>query len=87
MGMGGVVLPPKHAVPLHATQGAGKLLVWQARFPNDIAHQLITYDNPRGSVTNSDLELAATVTQHDIITQHYDVRECTLHNATDNTPR
>jgi hypothetical protein len=36
-------------------------LVWRERFPRDIEADIITDDNPSGSITNSDLELAAEV--------------------------
>jgi hypothetical protein len=45
---------------------------------------LVSTANPKGSVTNSDLELAATVIQHDAICHNYDVREHTIHTGTDN---
>ena len=37
-------------------------------------------------MTNSNLELAATIAQHDIIAHDADTRECTLHNGHDNMP-
>jgi hypothetical protein len=45
---------------------------------------LVSTANPKGSVTNSDLELAATVIQQDAICHNYDVRERTIHTRTDN---
>jgi hypothetical protein len=35
--------------------------VWREAFPHDIAADVITDDNLAGSITNSDLELAAEV--------------------------
>jgi hypothetical protein len=61
-------------------------MVWRSRFPPDIISDLVTFENPRGRTTNSDLELAATIVQHDVLATNYDVRERTLHTATDNTP-
>jgi hypothetical protein len=36
-------------------------VVWRVAFPSDIAKDVISIDNPSGSITNSDLELAAEV--------------------------
>jgi hypothetical protein len=58
-------------------------LVWRQRFPTAVQRNLASTNNPHG-VTNSDLELAATIMQHDAICHTYDVRECTLHTGTDN---
>ncbi len=42
--------------------------------------------NPAGSITNSDLKLAGTIAQHDVLMHHVDCRERTIHTLTDNTP-
>jgi hypothetical protein len=85
LGMGGILLPPRN-LPHRTVATAGHPLVWRSRFPPDVVRDLVTFENPRGHTTNSDLELAATVVQHDVIAAHYDVRERTIHTATDNTP-
>jgi hypothetical protein len=82
-GMGGVIFPP----PQHMwrnTKAAGHPIVWRERFPPDVANDLVTSDNLTGRITNSDLELAGSLAQHDITAHHYDVRERTTHHATDN---
>jgi hypothetical protein len=61
-------------------------IMWQAQFPLDIQHELVSFDNPMGKITNSDLELAGTNAQHDVLVQFADLREQTLHNLHDNTP-
>jgi hypothetical protein len=76
-GMGGIVLPPTNLSPAPP-------LVWRLRFPTTVQRNLVSTDNPKGSVTNSDLELAATIIQHDVICHNYDVRERTIHTGTDN---
>jgi hypothetical protein len=76
-GMGGVILPPNN-------QAARPPLVWRLRFPATVQRNLVSATNTRGTVTNSDLELAATVIQHDAICHNYDVRERTIHTSTDN---
>jgi hypothetical protein len=35
--------------------------VWRVAFPQDIASEVVSDDNPKGRLTNSDLELAAEV--------------------------
>ena len=61
-------------------------LLWRAPFPNDISKQLVSFDNPHGSLTNSDLELAGTVMHHDVLTSKFDVAQRTICTLTDNTP-
>ena len=75
-GMGGVWLDGPAAAPP---------LVWRSGFSPQISDALITFENPRGTVSISDLELAAIVAQHtDVIAQARDVRERTLWVASDN---
>jgi hypothetical protein len=52
--------------------------------PPVIASRLVSSDNPTGNITNSDLELAGSVAQLDVLSQQYDVREKTAHNSSDN---
>jgi hypothetical protein len=78
-GMGGTILPPANA-----TAGSSPPLVWRLRFPADVQCNLVSAANPKGTITNSDLELAATIIQHDAICYTYDVREHTIHTSTDN---
>jgi hypothetical protein len=74
-GMGGVILPPDQ---LHAP------VLWQLPFPTAIQAKLASTSNPSGPITNSDLELAATIVQHDAVSHLYDIRERTIHTGTDN---
>lgn len=85
-GMGGVVLEPSAAVPRRNAPESGHPILWRDHFPSDVIADLVTCDNPHGRTTNSNLELAATVIQHDITCQHCDARERTAHTGTDNTP-
>jgi hypothetical protein len=85
LGMGSVLLLP-HNLPHWATVTAGHPLVWWSCFALDIVHDLVTFENPWGCTTNSNLELVATMVQHDIIATNYDVREWTIHTSTNNTP-
>jgi hypothetical protein len=76
-GMGGV-----HFVPLPS--GEVQPLLWRSPFSREVQARLITFSNPAGTITNSDLELAASVAQHDVLAHHADVREATIHNSSDN---
>jgi hypothetical protein len=53
-------------------------------FPKDIQLHLVTFENPNGDINNNELELTASVAQHDILAQHFDIREATIHNSSDN---
>jgi hypothetical protein len=79
-GMGGVIFAQDRST--------GKLspLLWRAPFPEDVQLDIVSSKNPAGSITNSDLELAGTVAQHDVLVHHVDCRERTIHTLTDNTP-
>jgi hypothetical protein len=74
--MGGIILPPP-------TTFAPPVL-WRLTFPAEVQAKLATAQTPSGTITNSDLELAATIIQHDVICQLYDMRERTIHTSTDN---
>lgn len=58
--------------------------VWRAQFPHSIQRQLVSWDNPTGSITNSDLELAAQIAAHDVLVSSRDCRERTISTFTDN---
>ena len=60
--------------------------VWRHPFSTDISDALISPDNPGGTISNSDLELAATIAHHDVIAHEFDVREATISTLHDNTP-
>jgi hypothetical protein len=78
-GMGGILFIPTRdnkIIPL----------LWRAPFPPDIQRALVSSSNPTGTITNSDLELAGTIAQHDVLVHHADCRERTINTLTDNTP-
>jgi hypothetical protein len=77
-GMGGV-----HIVPLPYDTIAP--LLWRSPFPPAVQTRLVLYANPDGTITNSDLELAASVAQHKILVTQVDAREATIHNFSENT--
>jgi hypothetical protein len=78
-GMGGV-----HFVPM--PDGPIAPLLWRAQFPWSVQNCLVTYANPASTITNSELELSASIAQHDVLAREVDVREATILNLSDNTP-
>jgi hypothetical protein len=58
--------------------------VWRSPFLHAIQTRLVTLKNPAGDINNIELELTASVAQHDILAQQFDVRETTIHNSSDN---
>jgi hypothetical protein len=83
MGAGGVWFPAGHLVP-RSKQGTLQPLLWRYQWPAEITQRLITSDNPRGTISISDLELAGGILHLDIICQQFDVRERTVLSKTDN---
>jgi len=78
-GMGGVWLPAISHTPLTP-------ILWRAQFPRHISEALVSFTNPHGSITNSDLELAGLIAQQDIIVQEVNCQGRTLAPLGDNTP-
>jgi hypothetical protein len=82
-GMGGVWLPPdrpSHREPAHPP------IVWRAPFPIAIQQALVSFENPTGTITNSDLELAGTIGNADVLVHAVDCRHRTIATMCDNTP-
>lgn len=44
-------------------------LLWQLEWPQDIKDSLVAFNNPQGTITNSDLELAGSLLRLDISAQ------------------
>ena len=59
-------------------------LLWRALFPPEIADALVSWTNPDGSISISDLELAGVLAGNDILAQAVDVTEVTTGTGTDN---
>jgi hypothetical protein len=76
-GMGGVHFSP--------TRDGIIPLLWRAKFDPTIPDRLVTFRNHKGDITNSDLELAASVVHADVLAQKVDIREHTVRNFYDNT--
>ena len=68
---------------LSAEPGFIPLLLRQ-QFPLDIQRKLVTYHNKSGTISNSDLELAAQLASHNILVQQYKCQEHTISTFTDN---
>lgn len=62
-------------------------LVWHLPFPDDIKNNVVSFDNPKGSITNSDLELAAEVFALAVILNKAPIiKHQALGTLCDNTP-
>lgn len=60
-------------------------LLWRALFPAHIAAALVSWSNPDGTISISDLELAGVLANNDVLAQSVDVTEVTTGTGTDNT--
>ena len=78
-GMGSVWLPAM-------TNSNLTPILWQSKFLATITDQLVTYDNPNGMITNSDLELASAIAHQDVLQQEGNCAGCTIVPFTDNMP-
>ena len=78
-GMGGVWLPA-------TTHSRLQPLVWRDRFPSSVQKALVSFSNPTGTITNSDLELAGTIAHQDVLVHEVDCRERTTATLGDNVP-
>ena len=82
-GMGGVFFIPERMANGETKERA---FLWRQQFPPDLQEQLVSWDNPTGTITNSDLELAAAIAQQDVMAHTADLRDRTIHTHSDNTP-
>ena len=74
--MGGVFFIKVH--------GIGKPYLWLKLFPPKVQMLLVSFVNPMGTITNSDLELCGNIAHHNIVTSHVNVREHTIWTGSDN---
>jgi hypothetical protein len=65
-GIGGI-----HVVPME--DGSVDPILWRSPFTPVIASRLVSSDNPTGNITNSELKLAGSVAQLDVLSQQCDV--------------
>ena len=82
-GAGGIWFPSSNITP-RAGYVNTQPLAWQFQWPQHIVDRLVTDDNPRGTITNSDLELAGGLLHLDALTQCFDIRERTVLSKGDN---
>ncbi len=82
-GAGGVWFPASSLCSRHGTS-PGQPLVWRYNWPSSITNNLVSYTNPHGTITNSDLELAGGLLHLQALAQCYDIRERTVLSKTDN---
>jgi hypothetical protein len=62
-------------------------ILWRAPFESPVAQNLVSFSNPQGTVTNSDLELATAYVQHVIAAQAFNIHErSTIASSSNNTP-
>jgi hypothetical protein len=80
VGMGGFWLQPSPHTPQHIP------VLWRTAFDTDIQSQLITAANPNGTITNSDLELAAIITGTSLANHHLPIAHPSILVASDNIP-
>ena len=67
--------------------GTGQNLVWQITWPPDIVTSLVSSTNPYGTISNSDLELAALVLQEATLLKAVPkARMAAPRSGSDNTP-
>jgi hypothetical protein len=77
-GMGGFwVATDIHPQPFHP-------IIWRAKFCPKVQASLVTSDNPKGCLTNSDLELAGYIAGHTLLPPT--LNHTSVLCATDNTP-
>jgi hypothetical protein len=60
--------------------------LWRQAFPPEITTSLVTYENPQGTISNSDLELAGQVAHNDVLASLQNIDSVTVASYTDNTP-
>ena len=89
-GMGGVWFPPGKPEPLALLPPKSARLtnptLWHQPFSKNIQEQVVSYENPTGSITNSDLELAGTIAHDDVLANAVPVTHLTTCQLCDNTP-
>ena len=61
-------------------------LVWRHPWDQGLQQELITFENPSGSITNSDFEQAAVLTQLELACRQLPLRYATVDVLCDNTP-
>jgi len=63
-----------------------KPIVWHVQFPDTIQCQVVSHINPRGTITNSDLEMVGLLLQWIVLEQFTDLTHAHVTCWCDNTP-
>ena len=82
-GAGGVWFPSDTLQPRNGWQ-ADVPVLWRIEWPEYITRRLVSSDNPTGTITNSDLELAGGLIHLEALSQTFDIRERTVVSKGDN---
>ena len=82
-GAGGIWFPGDNLKPRKGWK-AEVPVVWRFKWPACITSRLVSTENPTGTITNSDLELAGGLFQFEALVQAFDVRERTALSKGDN---
>ena len=61
-------------------------IVWRVHFDLAVSSQVVSESNPRGKLTNSDLEMAAVLLHYMVLQQQVDLRYIRAGAFSDNTP-
>jgi hypothetical protein len=77
LGAGGVWLSGTHYL---------QPVVWRVEWPEDIRQSVVSYDNPSGSISNSDLEMAGMVLHYLVLEHLVALRHVHVAAWCDNTP-
>ena len=89
-GMGGVWFPPLTNVPLaitpHQSDRLQQPCLWRSPFPPSVQDSVVSFSNPSGTITNSDLELAGTIASDDILASNVPLAHISTCGLCDNTP-
>jgi hypothetical protein len=48
-------------------------IFWRSPFSDDVVQNLVSFANPKGVLTNSDLELSGFIVQHKVTAANFDV--------------
>ena len=76
--------PPPAAVTRRDQPPLDGPILWRHKWPREIAAQLVSFNNPAGTINNSELELAGTLAGNDVLVHEVGVRETTTATGTDN---
>ena len=61
-------------------------VVWRLEWPEDIHQNMVSFMNPGGTITNSDLEMAAMLVHYLVLEHLVDLRHVHVAAWCDNTP-